>query len=87
MANAIRSPGQPGVRPRLSRPEVIRALRELTREGYAQACVFNGHEAYAVDFRPGQLADVWFCPTEKGMNAVGSFWARNDSTRKSNYEL
>ena len=37
----------------VSRPEVIHALRELTREGYAQACIFNGHEAHRVSFRRG----------------------------------
>lgn len=57
----------------VSRPEILHALRELTREGYAQACVFNGHEAQVVNFRPDQLADVWFCSTEKGINAVRKF--------------
>ena len=57
----------------VSRPEIIHALRELTREGYAVACIFNGHEAQRVSFRPDQLADVWFCATEKGINAVRKF--------------
>jgi hypothetical protein len=57
----------------VSRPEVIRALRELTAERYAQACVFNGAEAQSITFRPDQLADVWFCATEKGINAVSKF--------------
>lgn len=57
----------------VSRPEIIHALRELTHEGYAQACIFNGPEAQAVTFRPDQLADVWFCATQKGINAVRKF--------------
>jgi hypothetical protein len=57
----------------VSRPEVIDALRELIRERYAQACVFNGQEAHVVDFRPGELSDVWFCATQKGINAVRLF--------------
>lgn len=57
----------------VSRPEIIHALQELTREGYAQACVFNGQVAQAVRFRSEQLADVWFCATEKGINAVRKF--------------
>ena len=40
----------------VSRPEVIRALRELTREGYAQAYIFNGPEALRRGFSTGQSA-------------------------------
>lgn len=57
----------------VSRPEVVRALRELTREGYAQACIFNGPEAQAVKFSPDQVANVWFCATQKGINALSKF--------------
>lgn len=57
----------------VSRPEIIHALQELTREAYAQACVFNGQEAQVVRFRSDQLADVWFCATQKGINAVRKF--------------
>jgi hypothetical protein len=57
----------------ISRPEVIRALRELTREGYAQACVFGGTEAYVVDFDPSKVSGVWFYPTQRGMDAVRQF--------------
>ncbi len=57
----------------VSRPEIIHALKELTREGYAQACIFNGPEAQAVKFREDHLADLWFCATEKGINAVRKF--------------
>lgn len=57
----------------VSRPEIIHALQELTHEGYAQACIFNGPEAQVVSFRPDQVADVWLCATEKGINAVRKF--------------
>jgi len=57
----------------VSRPEILHALQELTREGYAQACIFNGREAQAVEFRADQLAGLWFCATEKGINAVRKF--------------
>ena len=57
----------------VSRPEIIHALQELTREGYAQACIFNGDEARVVRFRPDQLAGVWFCATQKGINAIRKF--------------
>ncbi len=57
----------------VSRPEIIHALQELTQERYAQACIFNGNEAQAVKFRPHQLAGVWFCATQKGINAIRKF--------------
>jgi hypothetical protein len=57
----------------VSRPEVIRSLKELTRERYAQACIFNGHEAEVIEFQSRQLTDVWFCATEKGIKAVKKF--------------
>ena len=57
----------------VTRPEVIRALGELTRERFAQAFVFNGPEAYAVEFHPGKVRDLWFYPTKRGMAAVREF--------------
>ena len=57
----------------VSRPEVIRALKELTREGYAQAHIFNGPEAYPVEFNPHQTRDLWFYPTQRGIDAVRQF--------------
>ena len=57
----------------VTRPEVIRALRELTREGYAQSYIFDGQEAQVIEFRSGYLADVWFRATPKGINAVRKF--------------
>jgi hypothetical protein len=57
----------------VTRPEVIVALRELTREGYAQAYIFEGPEPYAVDFHPAKVRDLWFFPTQRGMDAVRKF--------------
>ena len=57
----------------VSRPEIVHALQELIREGYAQACVFNGEETQTVEFRPHALAGVWFCTTAKGLKAVSKF--------------
>lgn len=57
----------------VTRPEVIRALRELTREGFAQAYVFDGPESYAVEFYPGKVRDLWFYATKRGMDAVSQF--------------
>jgi hypothetical protein len=54
----------------VSRPEVVQALQELTHEGYAQACVFDGPEARAIKFLPGEKRDVWFCATAKGTRAI-----------------
>jgi len=62
----------------VSRPEVTRALRELTREEYAQAYVFRGDEAQVVEMRPGELADVWFCATRKGVDAVRRILGNDD---------
>ena len=57
----------------VSPPEVVRALRELTREGYAQAFVFNGAEPQAVDFRDVGAGGLWFCATQKGLAAASKF--------------
>ena len=57
----------------VSRPEVVSALQELTREGFAQAYIFSDNETHAVDFREGEIADTWFLVTEKGINAVRQF--------------
>jgi hypothetical protein len=57
----------------VSRPEVLRALRELTREGYAQAYMFSGNSRYEVDFQKGHIAALWFLATQKGINAVKQF--------------
>ena len=62
----------------VSRPEVIRALRELIREGYAQAFIFLGNEAHPVDFRENAVQDVWFSATKKGIDAVKQFLAKGE---------
>ena len=54
-------------------PEVIHAVRELTRKGFAQAYLFNGPEACAVAYQPGKARDLWFYPTQRGMKAVRQF--------------
>jgi hypothetical protein len=56
----------------VSRAEVIKALRELTREGYAQAYMLDTKEPYAqpVEFRQSEVDDLWFYLTPKGKNAV-----------------
>ena len=57
----------------VTRPEVIQAVRELTTEGFAQAYIFNGPEAYAVEFHTSKVRDLWFYPTKRGMGAVKQF--------------
>jgi hypothetical protein len=52
---------------------VIRALKDLTREGFAQTFTFNGPEPYLVEFHPGKVRDLWFYPTKRGMKAVNQF--------------
>ncbi len=54
----------------LARQEVIRALRELTHEGYAQAFVLTPQETRIVDFREGEIEALWFYATRKGISAV-----------------
>jgi len=48
-------------------------VRELTTEGFAQAYIFNGPEAYAVEFHTSKVRDLWFYPTKRGMGAVKQF--------------
>ena len=57
----------------VTRPEVIRALGELTREKFAQSFIFNGPEPYAVEFHPSKVRELWFYPTKRGMAAVNEF--------------
>jgi hypothetical protein len=63
----------------VSRPEVVRALRELTREGYGQAYLFSGNATHAVDLLDGQVAALWFLATPKGINAVRQFLGSEDA--------
>jgi hypothetical protein len=54
----------------VSPPEVIRALRELIREGYLQPCLFVGKDVQFVNFQELAVNDVWFCATQKGVDAA-----------------
>ena len=56
----------------VSRHEIIKALEELTREGYAQAYCFDAAElnAVAVEFNKDGINDLWFYVTPKGVGAV-----------------
>jgi len=56
----------------VSRPEVIKALRELTLEGYAETYVLDPQDG---DARPAQFNEyavdhLWFYATAKGRQAV-----------------
>jgi hypothetical protein len=59
----------------VSRAEVIKALRELTREGYAQTYLFNAQDQrfQAIEFRVGDVDDLWFNATPQGIAAVEKF--------------
>ncbi len=56
----------------VSRGEIINALRDLTREGYAQASDFGTqeHGSKEVEFRGSEIDDLWFDVTAKGKSAV-----------------
>src|SRR2546430_1782279 len=46
----------------VSRTEVVKALRELTREGYAQTYILGTEEPHvqSVDFREDEVDERWF---------------------------
>ncbi len=56
----------------VSRPEVISALTELVREGFAQAYILQSHEPYSrpVKLSQGDIGSLWFLVTAKGAAAV-----------------
>lgn len=56
----------------VSRPEVVKALRELTEEGFAQACVYDAwtKQYQTVSFRRNEAPVLWFYVTEKGLRAA-----------------
>jgi hypothetical protein len=62
----------------VSRPEVISALRELTQEGFAQACTYDAETKYyqAVNFHTDHASVLWFYVTDKGMRAVNGLHMR-----------
>ena len=59
----------------VSRAEIIEALRELTREGYAQTYMFdtNDQDFHAIEYREADVDDHWFYATPKGIAAVRNF--------------
>ena len=63
----------------ISRPEVIHALKELTQEGFAQACTYDAgsRQYHPVSFRADRADVLWFYVTEKGMNAVKQLCKRS----------
>jgi hypothetical protein len=56
----------------VSRPEVIKALRELTQEGFAQACEYDAEtkQFRPASFRQDNAGVLWYYVTDKGMSAV-----------------
>ena len=56
----------------VSPTDVINALRELTREGYAQSYIFTSyeHRALPVEFSTDSVDELWFYVTPKGLRAV-----------------
>ncbi len=65
----------------VSRPEVISALKELVREGYAQAYILDTTEPYsrAVKFREEDVDKLWFLVTSKGALTVEKLFERISS--------
>ncbi|HEX5433867.1 MAG TPA: hypothetical protein VFY05_06495 [Candidatus Angelobacter sp.] len=56
----------------VSRPEVVKALRELVEEGFARAFVYDaGTKNFrAVSFRQHEAGMLWFYVTEKGLRTA-----------------
>jgi hypothetical protein len=56
----------------LSRLEVIKALRELTQEGFAQACDYDAEtkQFRPASFRQDNAGVLWYYVTDKGMRAI-----------------
>jgi hypothetical protein len=63
----------------VSRPEVVKALRELTQEGFAQACIYHAEtkQFRPVSFRHDKAGVLWYYVTDKGLNAVDQFPKRS----------
>ena len=64
----------------VSRPEVINALRELTREGYAHTYMLDTKEPHvqSVDFSEDEVDDLWFYATPKGIQVVEHFLGKEE---------
>ena len=56
----------------VSRPEALKALQELTEEGFAKACVYDAStkQFQAVRFHRNQADVLWFYVTEKGLRTA-----------------
>ena len=56
----------------VSRREVVKALRELTEEGYAQAYRYEerAQQYRSADFREDEVDNLWFYVTAKGIHSV-----------------
>ena len=56
----------------VSRPEVTKALRELTDDGFARAYLYEAgtKQFRAVSFREEPPGVLWFYVTEKGLSAA-----------------
>ena len=56
----------------VSRREVVKALTELTREGYAQTflALVEDEDPVPAEFQEGKVGELWFYLTPKGMNTV-----------------
>jgi len=56
----------------VSRPEVIKALRELAEEGFAQAFVYDAEtkQFQVVSFRQNEAGMLWFYVTDKGLRTA-----------------
>jgi hypothetical protein len=64
----------------VSPPEVISALKELVREGYAQACILDTRApARAVKFHEAEAGSLWFLVTSKGAVAAEKLFERISS--------
>lgn len=56
----------------ISRFEVMKALRELTQEGFAQAYTYdaNARTFRPIEFRKDRIRELWLYATSKGIRAV-----------------
>jgi hypothetical protein len=63
----------------VSRAEVIKALHELTREGYAEAYELSPWETQPkkTAFRESEIDDLWFYATSKGQRAIEQLYKRD----------
>ena len=62
----------------VSRSEVVKALRELTQEGFAQACSYDAEtkQFLPASFLQDNAGVLWYYVTDKGMAAVNRLLKR-----------